>query len=88
MKGKGEEAGLGKGRSFNADMTKIRANIECQGCAMLDQNDQTFIPLLGSAPTQAVLGRMYLQTRHLCAAKVVPERADSWRMSTDQTRQW
>lgn len=54
---------------------------------MLDKNDQTFIPLPGSAPMQAVLRRVYLQTRHLCAAKVVSERADSWRMSTDQTRQ-
>lgn len=51
---------------------------------MLDQNDQTFIPMPGSS-LQAALGKVYLPDRHHCAAKVDPERADSWRLPADCT---
>lgn len=59
-KERGKKQDCEKGEVSMLTWQRSGANIECQGCAMLDQNDQTFIPLLGSAPMQAVLGRAYL----------------------------
>lgn len=73
---KGKEMGLGRERSYNANMTKIWSKYTCQSCAVFDQNKQACIFPLGSVPCAVCPGEGMSSELPSPCSQVDPKRAD------------